>query len=138
MTLHRIASHPTWLLGRANTRAQSILSEAFSSAGVRGYHYRLLAALEQHGPSSQMDLGRSAGIDRSDVVATLNDLVGWGFARREPDPVDRRRNVVSLSETGMARLEALDHVLADAQQAVLEPLTQAERGTLERLLTKLA
>ena len=69
--LRRVANRPTWLLGRANARSQQLLAQAFEAEGVRGYHYRLLAAIEEHGPTSQADLGRQTGIDRSDVVATL-------------------------------------------------------------------
>lgn len=137
-TLRRVAGQPTFLLSRANARAQALLSEALARTGTRGYHFRLLAALEQHGPSSQADLGRVTGIDRSDVVAALNDLVGWDFAGRTPDSSDRRRNVVTLTPIGAARLEELSTVLGDVQDAVLEPLTLAERKTLLRLLAKIA
>ena len=136
-TLKRVAGQPTWLLSRANARAQAILTNAFAGAGVRGYHFRLLAALDQHGPTSQADLGRATGIDRSDVVAMLDDLAGWGLARRDPDPADGRRNVVSITEQGRARLGELDAVLADVQAAVLEPLSERERIALSRLLRKL-
>ncbi len=136
-TLRRVADRPTWLLSRANLRAQGLLAEAFTAAGVRGYHFRLLAALEQHGPCSQADLGRATGIDRSDVVAALDELDGWGLTRREPDPTDRRRNVVTSTEAGATRLQELDVVLDDVQDAVLEPLSPAERVTLLRLLRKL-
>ena len=91
--------------------------------GVRGYHFRLLAALDQYGPASQADLGRRTGIDRSDVVATLNDLVERGLAQREPDMADRRRNVITMTERGADTLERLDAVLDDVQNAVLAPLT---------------
>ncbi|GAA1507586.1 MarR family winged helix-turn-helix transcriptional regulator [Nocardioides humi] len=137
-SLHRVADRPTWLLSRANARAQGLLGEAFAAAGVRGYHYRLLAALEEHGPSSQADLGRATGIDRSDVVATLDDLVGWRLARRDPDPADRRRNVVTLTRAGGRRLVELDGVLDGVQEAVLEPLTRSERRTLLALLARLS
>jgi DNA-binding MarR family transcriptional regulator len=133
-----VADRPTWLLSRANARAHAILREAFEAEGVRGYHFRLLAALEQYGPSSQADLGRKTGVDRSDVVATLDDLVGRRFARRAADPDDRRRNVVTLTEPGRAALERLDQVLGRVQEEVLEPLTRTERTTLVRLLTKLS
>ena len=73
MTLTRVADRPTWLLSRAHARAHRILRQGFEAEGVRGYHFRLLAAMEQYGPSSQADLGRNTGIDRSDVVATLDD-----------------------------------------------------------------
>ncbi len=137
MELTRISQRPTWLLSRANARAQALLHEAFAPEGVRGYHVRLLAALDEHGPASQADLGRSTGIDRSDVVATLDDLVGWRLARRDPDPADRRRNIVTITAAGTRRLERLDSVLDGVQEAVLSPLTVTERRTLVRLLTKL-
>ena len=112
--------------------------DAFASEGFRGYHFRVLAALDEHGAGSQADLGRSTGIDRSDVVATLNDLVARGLAQREPDPADARRNVVSITKRGTRTLERLDGVLDDVQDAVLAPLTPNERKTLVRLLAKLS
>lgn len=135
--LRRVADRPTWLLSRAHTRAQTLLTDAFAAEGVRGYHFRLLAALDEHGPASQADLGRSTGIDRSDVVATLDDLVAWRLARRDPDPADRRRNVVTLTANGAKRLERLDRVLDGVQEAVVARLTATERRTLVRLLAKL-
>ena len=112
--------------------------EAFATEGLRGYHFRLLAALEQYGPSSQADLGRYTGIDRSDVVAVLNDLVDGGLARREPDHADARRNVVTVTRRGRSTLDRLDAQLDEVQDAVLAPLTPNERMTFVRLLAKLA
>ena len=133
----RIADRPTWLLSRANARAHSLLTDAFAAQGVRGYHFRLLAALDQYGPASQADLGRHTGIDRSDVAATMNDLLANGLVQREPDPVDRRRNVVTITKRGAGALERLDSVVDDVQNAVLAQLTANERKTLVRLLGKL-
>ena len=135
--LRRVAGRPTWLLSRANARAQGLLADAFAAEGLRGYHFRLLAALDQYGPASQADLGRHTGIDRSDVVATLNDLVASGLAEREPDPADRRRNVVTITRRGAGTLERLDVVLDAVQDVMLAPLTPAERKTFVRLLAKL-
>ena len=135
--LRRVAGRPTWLLSRANARSQSLLSDAFAAEGVRGYHFRMLAALDQYGSSSQADLGRHTGIDRSDVVATLNDLVASGLVQREADPVDRRRNVITITKRGAGALERLDAALDDVQDALLDPLTPNERRTFVRLLAKL-
>jgi DNA-binding MarR family transcriptional regulator len=114
-----------------------LLAEGFAAHGFRGYHYRLLAALDQYGPGSQMDLGRHTGIDRSDVVAALNELADGGYIGREPDPDDRRRNIVRITRKGRRALERLDTVLDGVQEAVLAPLTASERATLVRLLTRL-
>ncbi|WP_262847579.1 MarR family winged helix-turn-helix transcriptional regulator [Mumia quercus] len=135
--LERVAGQPTWLLGRANARAHALLTDAFRAHGLRGHHFRLLAALDQYGASSQADLGRSTGIDRSDVVARLDDLVAAGLASRDPDPRDRRRNLVTLTPRGVAMLGTLQSVLDQVQDDVLSPLTPAERKTFVRLLGKL-
>jgi DNA-binding MarR family transcriptional regulator len=135
--LERVAGKPTWLLSRANARAQGLLSEAFAAEGVRGYHFRLLAALDQYGPSSQADLGRHTGIDESEVVATVRDLLVKGLARSRPDPNDRRRNIVSITKKGSDTLERLDRALTAVQNAVLAPLSSKERNILVRLLQRL-
>ena len=72
------------------------------------------------------------------MVATVNDLVAFGLTRREPDPADRRRNVITMTKRGVTTLEHLDTVLDDVQDAVLAPLTAKERRTFVGLLAKLA
>jgi DNA-binding MarR family transcriptional regulator len=136
MPLQRIADRPSWLVSRLHLRAQDLLGEAFAAEGLRGYHFRLLAALDQYGPSSQADLGRNTGIDRSDVAVTLDELVTDGLARRAPDPSDGRRNVVSITRRGRATLERLDAALDGVQTAMLAPLSATERATFLRLLVK--
>jgi DNA-binding MarR family transcriptional regulator len=136
-TLRWLADRPTWLLTRANARAHALLTEAFATRGLRGYHARLLAALDELGPASQAELGRHAEIDRSDVVACLNDLIARGFATRQPDPADRRRNIVTITARGRRELARLSELLDGVQRALLAPLSAAERRTFVRLLAKL-
>src|SRR4051812_24811158 len=136
-TLQRVAGRPTWLLSRANARSQALLADAFADAGMRGYHFRLLAALEEHGPASQADLARTTDIDTSDVVAAVNHLVSTRYVRRQRDKTDRRRNVVSITKPGLAALDRTGRVVDRVQDAVLEPLAEDERRTFLRLLAKL-
>ena len=136
-TLQRVADRPTWLLSRANIRSQALLAEAFAGAGMRGYHFRVLAALEEHGPASQADLARATGIDTSDVVAAVNQLVEDGLARRQPDRVDRRRNVISVTRRGLAAVERVGRAVDRVQDEVMAPLSERERATFLKLLGKL-
>jgi MarR family transcriptional regulator, lower aerobic nicotinate degradation pathway regulator len=135
MSDYRLDSLPTWLLSRSSGRAHRLLGDAFAAAGARGYHYRVLAALEDLGQASQADLGRRAELDRSDVVATINELEGSGLASRSADPEDGRRKVVSITATGRHRLRKLDEVVAKVQEELLAPLSAAERTELVRLLS---
>jgi DNA-binding MarR family transcriptional regulator len=135
--LRRVAGKPTWLLSRANARAQALLADALAAEGIRGYEFRLLAALEQYGPASQAELGRHTGIDRSDVVAALDALAARHLAQRRPDPADGRRNIVTITKRGAGELERLEAVLDGVQRAVLAPLTPRDREVLVRLLAEL-
>lgn len=105
--------------------------------GASGYHYRLLAALRESGPASQAALSARTGIDRSDIVAAINALEDKNVVRREPDPHDRRRNIITLTRTGKRRLTEFDAVLAEIQNDLVAPLTESERRQFVRLLTKL-
>jgi MarR family transcriptional regulator, lower aerobic nicotinate degradation pathway regulator len=133
----RVAAMPTWLISRAYAHSHRLLAEGFASAGVRGYHYRLLAALEEFGPASQAALGRRTSIDRSDVVAALNDLAARGLIERSPDSDDRRRNVITITSAGAEQLRNLDEILAGVQERLLAPLSAADRTRLIGLLTRL-
>ena len=75
-TPDRVKDRPTWLISRTFARSSGLLAAGFESygRGLRSYHYRLLAALDEWGPASQADLGRGTGIDRSDVTAALSEL----------------------------------------------------------------
>ena len=132
----RIQEMPTWLISRAYAYSHRLLAEGFGAAGVRGYHYRLLAALEEFGPASQAALGRRTSIDRSDVVAVLNDLADRGLIERAPDPDDRRRNVITITPAGTEQLRTLDEVLAGVQEKLLAPLSAADRARLIKLLSR--
>jgi DNA-binding MarR family transcriptional regulator len=135
----RIRDRPTWLISRTYARSHRILTEAFaqSGTGLRSYHYRLLVALDEAGPSSQADLSRGTSVDRSDVVAVLGDLEQAGLIQRTVDPANRRRNIVTLTRAGTKQLKALDQVVDAVQERVMEPLTPAQRTQLLKLLRRL-
>ncbi|WP_030156234.1 MarR family winged helix-turn-helix transcriptional regulator [Glycomyces sp. NRRL B-16210] len=128
---------PSWLLTQTAGHAHRLVTEGFSAAGSRGYHYRLLATLEEFGPASQADLSRRSGIHVSDLVAAINELADRELVERAPDPVDRRRNVISLTAAGEGQLRRLERRLAETQDELLAPLGPEERGQLTELLSRL-
>ena len=139
-TPHRLQSRPSWLLGQAAARASALLAAGFAEhgEGLRGYHYRLLASLDQWGPSSQADLGRDTGIDRSDVTAVLAELEARGLVKREVDPDHRRRKIVSITRPGSATLRRLDGMLDDVQQELLAPLSATQQKQFVAIISRLS
>ena len=133
----RWESLPSWLLTQTASHAHRLVAEGFSSVQARGYHYRLLATLEEFGPASQATLGRRSGIHVSDMVATINELADRELVERAPDPADRRRNIISLTAAGKRQLRRLEKRLAESQDELLAPLSPQERQRLTELLSRL-
>jgi DNA-binding MarR family transcriptional regulator len=132
----RVRSKPSWLLNQATLPANRLVADALAAIDARRHHYVLLAALDEGGPASQAELSRRTTIDRSDMVAAINDLVGRGLVERRTDAHDRRRNVVTLTTAGRRQLRKLDGVLAGVQDDLLSPLAADERDLLVDLLTR--
>lgn len=135
--MRRLEDRATWWVSRAQLRAHGLLQELFTEAGARAYHYRLLAAVEESGPISQADIGRSTEIDRSDVSVALTTLEDDGFVARAPHPSDRRQNLVTITASGRAELARLDAVVDRAQELFLAPLEQGERAVFLDLVRRL-
>jgi DNA-binding MarR family transcriptional regulator len=128
---------PSWLINRASARAHRLVGETMAAAGGRAYHFAILAALDEFGPDSQVQIGQRCGIDQSDMNTMLNELVNKGHVARSPDPADRRRNLVTLTAAGRRRLKHLDTRLTGAQNEILDALSASERDTLTGLLTRI-
>jgi DNA-binding MarR family transcriptional regulator len=132
----RVRAKPSWLLNQAAIPASRLVAGALARADARRHHYVLLAALDEVGSASQAELSRRTMIDRSDMVATVNELAEQELVERAADPTDRRRNVVTLTTAGRRKLRRLDTLLTKVQDDLLAPLSPAERDEFVRLLTR--
>jgi DNA-binding MarR family transcriptional regulator len=135
-TTARFTNMPSWLLTQTAQHAHRLVADGMAAVGARGYHYRALAWLDDLGPASQADLGRRSGIHLSDLVATLNELGDQQFVERAADPVDRRRNIITITSAGRRQLRRLDKQLNRIQVELLAPLSPDERDQLTQLLRR--
>src|SRR5438552_7190028 len=103
----RLRCKPSWLINKVSARAHRLIKETMAAAGGHAYHFAILAALDEFGPDSQVQIGQRCGIDQSDMHTMLNELVEQGHVARTPDPSDRRRNLVTPTAAGRRRLEDL-------------------------------
>jgi DNA-binding MarR family transcriptional regulator len=126
----------SWLLYHTAARANRVVTRHLGSAAGRT-RYAILAALDQFGAISQAELGRRLGIDRSDLVAAINDMESDDLVKRMPDPQDRRRNAIHLTPAGSDLLLEYDILVDVAQDEVLQKLSPEERGQLGVLLRRL-
>ncbi|MGO4612719.1 MarR family winged helix-turn-helix transcriptional regulator [Nocardia sp. 2YAB30] len=113
----------------------------FGAVGAHKDHFVVLAALAEFGPASQAALSGRTRIYKSDLVSVLNDLEDRGWVRRAPDPADKRRNVITITDDGESHLTELDRVLDGVLDGVNEhimaPLGRDERAQLFDLLGRI-
>lgn len=134
---HRITQLPSWLSGQVAAAGTRLVAEALAADDLRRQHFIVLSALAEEGAASQAALGRRLSIDRSDMHALLSELERDGFVARVRDQEDRRRILVALTPAGARTLKRLDKRVQAAQEALVAPLSAADRRELRRLLTRL-
>ncbi|MGR6973820.1 MarR family winged helix-turn-helix transcriptional regulator [Streptomyces cynarae] len=136
--LPAIRSLPSWLLGRAAARGRALVADALAAEGMKMWHHVVLSAVRDLAPVAQADLGRGIALDPKDLVGILNDLQAAGLVLREPDPKDRRKNAVSLTEEGARLLKRCEKAAREANDALLAPLSAAERDRFMDLLIRIS
>lgn len=110
-----------WLLAQAHYALASELAAAFEPLGLtpRG-HAVLGAALT--GAHTQKQLADLVGLDKTTMVATLDELERAGLARRVPSAADRRAHVVEVTPEGRNKVAAADQVAKRVEADVLGSL----------------
>jgi DNA-binding MarR family transcriptional regulator len=98
--------------------------------------YGMLVALSDFGPISQQEMAESLDMDKSHLVGKIDKLADRGLLAREPDPDDRRRHRIVLTEAGQELVERIRPIAEESQQAALGMLTCEERDQLVSLLTR--
>jgi DNA-binding MarR family transcriptional regulator len=96
-----------------------------------------LAKLHEAGPLSQNLLGRLTVMDAATIKGVIDRLSQRGLTQTHPDPVDRRRRLVSLTPEGAGLVERTAASAARITEETLAPLDAREREALMALLLKL-
>ena len=107
---------------------------AFADFGLRSGAFSTLALISANPGCSQTDLSRELVMDKSAIVAIVDDLEARGLASRGRLVEDRRRHALSLTPEGEAMLRRMHTVVIRVEQPIGEALTPAE---LEQLLSLL-
>ena len=102
----------------------------------------VLGRLDREGPQSVSDLAHAERVRPQSMAQTVSELEADNMVVRHPDPVDRRRALVELTDTGRATL-ARDRSRREGwlAQAIASGLSADEQAVLHEavaLLRRLA
>lgn len=110
---------------------------AYEPFGLRSGSHSTMALIAANPGCSQSEIARNIGMDKSIVVAIVDDLERNSLAERRRSIEDRRRNVLNLTEKGRALMMELDRLARSVEQPIRNALSPDEMETLI-LLTRRA
>lgn len=118
--------------GNQDTAFENLAAERL---GVNRTDLHCLNAIENAGGLTAGQLGEAAGLTSGAVTGVVDRLEGAGFARRVPDPTDRRRVKVEVTEEFYARAKEIWGPLAAEWETTLASrFTAAELARITEFL----
>ncbi|WP_307859654.1 MarR family winged helix-turn-helix transcriptional regulator [Cellulomonas sp. zg-ZUI22] len=131
-----LARHTGFLVRRTQ---QAHLAAWAQEVGPRltNVQFGVLNVLHRRGEASQRELCDDLDLDRSTIAGLVARLEARGLVARVRAADDRRRNVVRLTDDGLALLDELVPAAARVDDVLTSALTRQERRTLQALLTKI-
>lgn len=84
-------------------------------------------------PMSQRQLAELLIVDASDMVRLLDSLEDHGWVKRDRDPNDRRRQIVTATKKGEKALGTLTNDVAKAEDRALEEASQKQLKSIKKL-----
>jgi DNA-binding MarR family transcriptional regulator len=96
-----------------------------------------LAVVHRLAPARVSDVARELHVDFSVASRQLTALASAGYIERETDPEDRRAQLVSPTETGVAALERAHDRIVTVFASVLDGWTDDDLASLTDALTRL-
>ena len=126
-----------FLLYRAAEQSHSLANDMLARVGLTARQVGILTLVIEREPMTQKALGETLRIDRTTMVALIDDLERKGYVVRQRHPRDRRAFLVQPTQAGrVAKAQAIA-ILDEQQHQFLEPLTPTQQQQLGTLLKRL-
>jgi DNA-binding MarR family transcriptional regulator len=132
--LPALADRFGYLLKHAQLRLAELTRAALAPFGISGRELAVLLAIDDRPPASQQEVARRMAVDRTTMVALIDDLEDKGLVQRQQDPEDRRKNVVVLTDLGQTTLRKATVAATEAERRLLGSLSDDESAALRKAL----
>ena len=125
------------LIRRAHQRASATFMSVLATHNLTPAQYFALTRLREKGQVSQNLLGRMSAMDPATIQGVVKRLGERGFVARVPDPNDRRRMILNLTDRGVELIDGLRGGIEAMTDKILSPLSEDEQEQLRALLKRI-
>jgi DNA-binding MarR family transcriptional regulator len=126
-----------FLLAQAHARSHELLRQLLAELELTPPQFGALLTVHANQGLSQAELGELGGKDRATIGGIVDRLVGRGLLERRHGPGDRRAYRLGVTRRGAEVAARCVGVHRAHEEALLAPLSGAEREKLFRLLQKI-
>ena len=100
--------------------------------------FLLMDALWDNGVLSQQKIADTILKDKNSVVKLIDSLEKKGLVKREPDPLDRRQNLISVTNIALDIKEDVINAAMDAVNLIIKDIPKQELYFFIKVLAKMA
>jgi DNA-binding MarR family transcriptional regulator len=126
-----------FLLSRLGSLASRSWTAFLADHDLTQSQYAVLVVLNEQGPVGQQHLAHLVAVDARNIVQVLDSLAARKLIRRQTDPADRRRRIITLAPSGIALARALGQAAGADRSDFLAALGDRDRQHLNDLLQRL-
>ena len=128
---------PGYLIRRAHQVSVALFATGMADFDLTPVQFAMLNALMDEPGEDQITLASKVAFDAATSGAVITRLENKGLLRRDADPQDKRRKLLSLTPAGEQMVVAMKTAVVQVQNHITAPLTGDEAEELTRLLAKL-
>jgi DNA-binding MarR family transcriptional regulator len=122
------------LLKQAYLQFTGLTSAALEPLGITALEWAALLRFDEEPLLSQAGLARLLGIDRTTMVALVDQLEQKGLVKRRPHSTDRRMNAVELTADGRTVKKRAAQLVDGCERQFLSALPKSDAQQLKTAL----
>ena len=126
-----------FLMSRAQHAVAEHLKKKFldDNVSISPAQMGILFLLQKGNLRPMSELGRLLDIDNSTITGLVDRLEKTGFVERSADPNDRRKWLISITETGDHEINQAKKSVKEVNRQVKEGFTEEEVETFKKVLS---
>ncbi|WP_394155413.1 MarR family winged helix-turn-helix transcriptional regulator [Loktanella salsilacus] len=116
---------------------EQVLEDRLAPTGVSPRQAHVLTAINELEPVSQSCLAEAFEVKQASMSTMIDRLLAADFISRAPDPLERRRNVIGLTDKGRSKLDAIHKIWSEMDEHIQTLLGAADADSYFRLSAEL-
>ena len=125
------------LISGVNRRLEQAVEARLKPSGIPIEQYRVLASLSRQDGRAMGELAAEIFVDSPTLTKIIDRMVANADVFRAPDPHDRRKVLIFLSEKGRAAIASLRTLVEAPENDLVGPLDRGDAEQLRALLESL-